>query len=367
MNIIPASVPSRFCGHATCSGLRGRSWRRAFRLHRRCLATLAVTLTALSTTVMGGASEAAESTGSNLRIWGAQSFNRQIEPDAVVRQAVGGFDFTVVVLEDGSVAAWGRNDAGQCDVPSDVGTPERPVAQIAVGFDHVVAILEDEVPGGVGIQPVRPVRRSGGNRHAGESGGQRRRGLAVHRRSPGRRVDQLLGKRPPRPVSSARGDRNSGATCRRDRRRWSSGRRTHRGGPGGWNGGLLGKERLRAVRGAEQHRDAGESRGERGRGVGPHRGGPRQRLDLLLGPERLRSMRRPGPVALLGFSRPADLRRVPTHGGASCGRFGRLLGPRRPEGPVSRTAECRNARFAGRAGPRGERGKRSQHRGPGQR
>ncbi|MCP3858580.1 MAG: hypothetical protein GY704_02915, partial [Phycisphaeraceae bacterium] len=48
---------------------------------------------------------------------------------------------TVVVLTDGSVACWGHNNYGQCDVPSDIGTPENPVASVAAGGSITVVIL----------------------------------------------------------------------------------------------------------------------------------------------------------------------------------------------------------------------------------
>ncbi|MDA0975415.1 MAG: RCC1 domain-containing protein, partial [Planctomycetota bacterium] len=63
----------------------------------------------------------------NFRMWGSPSFNRQIGPDDVVVQVAGGYDFTVSLLSDGSVACWGYNEYGQCDVPSGIGTPENPV------------------------------------------------------------------------------------------------------------------------------------------------------------------------------------------------------------------------------------------------
>ena len=44
-----------------------------------------------------------------------------------------GSSHTVAVLTDGSVACWGRNEYGQCTVPSGIGTPENPVASIAAG------------------------------------------------------------------------------------------------------------------------------------------------------------------------------------------------------------------------------------------
>ena len=57
-------------------------------------------------------------------------------------QVAGGHDFTVSLLSDGSVACWGRNSRGQCDVPSGIGTPENPVAGVAAGPSMTVVALE---------------------------------------------------------------------------------------------------------------------------------------------------------------------------------------------------------------------------------
>ena len=50
---------------------------------------------------------------------------------------------TAALLADGSVACWGYNYHGQCDVPSGIGTPENPVTSVAAGFLHTVALLAD--------------------------------------------------------------------------------------------------------------------------------------------------------------------------------------------------------------------------------
>jgi alpha-tubulin suppressor-like RCC1 family protein len=72
-------------------------------------------------------------TGSNFAIWGSPSFNRQIGPDDEIVEVAAGYYHTVALLTDGSVACWGRNNSGQCTVPSDIGTPENPVASVAAG------------------------------------------------------------------------------------------------------------------------------------------------------------------------------------------------------------------------------------------
>ncbi|MCP4833619.1 MAG: hypothetical protein GY895_02545, partial [Phycisphaera sp.] len=69
----------------------------------------------------------------NFRMWGTPSFNRQIGPDDEIVEVAAGYYHTVALLTDGSVACWGRNNSGQCTVPSGIGTLENPVASIAAG------------------------------------------------------------------------------------------------------------------------------------------------------------------------------------------------------------------------------------------
>lgn len=45
----------------------------------------------------------------------------------------------LAVRHDGSVIAWGRNDFGQCDIPSNL----NGVVQVRAGFSHSVALLND--------------------------------------------------------------------------------------------------------------------------------------------------------------------------------------------------------------------------------
>ena len=54
-------------------------------------------------------------------------------PPLAVSQVGAGGNVTFAVLADGSVACWGANSAGQCTVPSGVGTPANPVVQVAAG------------------------------------------------------------------------------------------------------------------------------------------------------------------------------------------------------------------------------------------
>ena len=71
--------------------------------------------------------------------WGLIGFSNfdDISNDTV-KVAAGGFH-TVVLRTDGSVACWGRNDLGQCSVPSELG----PVSSIAAGLFHNVALRAD--------------------------------------------------------------------------------------------------------------------------------------------------------------------------------------------------------------------------------
>lgn len=56
-----------------------------------------------------------------------------------VAQVAVGDAHTVALKQDGTVACWGDNDSGQCTVPSNLG----PVAQVAAGAYHTVALKAD--------------------------------------------------------------------------------------------------------------------------------------------------------------------------------------------------------------------------------
>jgi alpha-tubulin suppressor-like RCC1 family protein len=87
----------------------------------------------------------------------------------VASVAAGGYH-TAVLLADGSVTCWGYNFYGQCNVPGGIGTLENPVASVAAGIFHTVALLADgsvvcwgdnifgqcSVPSGIGT-PENPV------------------------------------------------------------------------------------------------------------------------------------------------------------------------------------------------------------------
>ena len=78
---------------------------------------------------------------SNFRIWGSPSFSGSIQSDDVVVEVAAGRSHTVAVLEDGSIRCWGRNNYGECDVPSGVGNNENPVMSIAAGGYMTIALL----------------------------------------------------------------------------------------------------------------------------------------------------------------------------------------------------------------------------------
>ena len=74
----------------------------------------------------------------------ANSFTKGgTNPKNPVASVAAGLFHTVALLADGSVACWGWNEYGQCEVPTDIGTPENPVASVAVGSAHTAALLSD--------------------------------------------------------------------------------------------------------------------------------------------------------------------------------------------------------------------------------
>ena len=98
--------------------------------------------------------------------------------NAVMKVAAGG-SHSVAVSADGSVTCWGGNNDGQCDVPIQVGTAKNPVASAAAGYFHTVALLADgsvvcwgfngsgqcDVPEGVGTSENPVDRVAVGTRH----------------------------------------------------------------------------------------------------------------------------------------------------------------------------------------------------------
>ncbi len=47
----------------------------------------------------------------------------------------------VAAQAGGSVACWGWNDHDQCDIPTGIGTPDRPVLSLGAGGCHTVAVI----------------------------------------------------------------------------------------------------------------------------------------------------------------------------------------------------------------------------------
>ena len=62
----------------------------------------------------------------------------EINKSKIIEVSAGGY-FTVALKDDGTVIAWGKNNYGQCNVPSDL----RNVKQISAGYEHAVALRED--------------------------------------------------------------------------------------------------------------------------------------------------------------------------------------------------------------------------------
>ncbi len=71
-----------------------------------------------------------------------------------VRAIAAGARHNVVVLEDGSVVAWGYNDEGELNVPRGLSS----VRVLGAGAHHSLAIVDVESPTIVGLEPRFPVR-----------------------------------------------------------------------------------------------------------------------------------------------------------------------------------------------------------------
>ena len=71
-----------------------------------------------------------------------------LTPENPVAAVAAGYRHTVALLANGSVACWGSNDGGpydygQSDVPDGIGTSDNPATSIAAGYYHTVAVLAD--------------------------------------------------------------------------------------------------------------------------------------------------------------------------------------------------------------------------------
>ena len=85
------------------------------------------------------AAHAAPQGESSVACWGGNIYGQCTVPSGIgtpenpVASVAAGLYHTVALLTDGSVACWGLNSTGQCSVPSGIGTPENPVASVAAG------------------------------------------------------------------------------------------------------------------------------------------------------------------------------------------------------------------------------------------
>ncbi len=73
--------------------------------------------------------------------WGGNQAGQCNVPPAVqdVVALAAGYQHTLALRRDGSVVAWGANDAGQCAVPPDL----KPVTAVAAGMQHSVVLQSD--------------------------------------------------------------------------------------------------------------------------------------------------------------------------------------------------------------------------------
>jgi alpha-tubulin suppressor-like RCC1 family protein len=76
-----------------------------------------------------------------VRAWGNNEYGQVNLPSDLgsVTQLGAGLFHSVALRADGTVRCWGRNDYGQCNVPTDLGS----VARITVGGHHAVAVRSD--------------------------------------------------------------------------------------------------------------------------------------------------------------------------------------------------------------------------------
>ena len=100
-------------------------------------------------------------------------------PENPVASVAAGDNHSMALLVDGSMRCWGYDFQGQCQVPSGIGTPDNPAASVAAGIGHSIAVMVDgsiacwgrnslgqcDVPSGVGTPANPVVEAAGGGAH----------------------------------------------------------------------------------------------------------------------------------------------------------------------------------------------------------
>ena len=118
---------------------------------RRPTLLTAVALTALTTPATTSTTAHAQGDDGNgglVACWGTNSNGQCNVPSEVgtpenpIVQVASGHRHTVALLADGSVAGWEKNVDGQSDVPSGIGTPENPVIAVAASAYHAIALFD---------------------------------------------------------------------------------------------------------------------------------------------------------------------------------------------------------------------------------
>ncbi|MFM2165593.1 MAG: Cellulosome-anchoring protein precursor, partial [Planctomycetota bacterium] len=71
--------------------------------------------------------------------WGSENFRNVDNLDGNIVKVAAGYAHTVALKADGTIACWGYNDYGQCNVPAGLGS----VQSVAAGGEHTLALKAD--------------------------------------------------------------------------------------------------------------------------------------------------------------------------------------------------------------------------------